>query len=72
MNIKSIIAGLIFTTSLFAVGASQAACAYCNVHEGFSGIGWNTVSCRTCVQPALTWQQYVSGGYMPPVVGQSR
>lgn len=53
-----------------AVGTSQAACAYCTVQEGFYGVGWHMVPCNTCIQPAQTWQQYVSGGYAPPVVGR--
>ena len=72
MKIKSTIAGLIVGVSMFAAaGASQAACATCTVQEGFYGIGWHMVPCTTCIQPAATWQQYVSGGYAPPVVERS-
>jgi len=74
MKIKSAIAGLIIATSVIAVGTSQAcltrnqpACANCTKIEGFTGKGWHMVSCNTCVRPAATWQQYVSGGYAPPV-----
>lgn len=74
MKIKSAIAGLIIASSMMAVGASQAcilkdqpACSNCVKIEGFLGRGWQTVPCNTCVQPAPTWQQYVSGGYAPPV-----
>ena len=72
MKIKSTIAGLLFATSMIAVaGTSQAACASCTVQEGFSGTGWHMVRCNICLQPAETWQQYVSGGYAPPVTGNN-
>lgn len=67
MKIKSTVAGLIIATSMFAVMGVSQACASCTVQEGFSGIGWHMVPCNTCLQPAQTWAQYVSGGYAPPV-----
>jgi len=71
MKIKTTVAGLVLATSMMAVaGASQAACASCTVIEGFSGPGWHTVPCTMCIPPAVTWQQYVSGGYAPPVTGR--
>ncbi|WP_028387724.1 hypothetical protein [Legionella fairfieldensis] len=73
MKIKSTIAGLIISISMIgAAGAAQAACStHCPVQEGFSGTGWHMVPCNSNIQPAQTWQQYVSGGYAPPVTGQS-
>ena len=73
MKIKSLVAGLIISTSMLAVvGASQAqpACQYCPV-TGFYGMGWHMVPCNTPIQPASTWEQYASGGYAPPVVERS-
>ena len=72
MKMKSTVAGLILATSMMAVaGASQATCATCTTQPGFYGTGWHMVPCSTCVQPALTWEQYVSGGYAAPVTGRN-
>lgn len=67
MKTKSIVAGLLVGMSMFAVAEVSQACAACKVQPGFTGIGWHMVPCNTCYQPAATWQQYVSGGYAPPV-----
>lgn len=71
MKIKSAVVGLVFATSMFAIVGTSQACATCTVQEGFSGTGWHMVPCNTCYQPAATWEQYVSGGYAPPVTGRN-
>ncbi len=72
MKIKSLVAGLIISTSMLAaVGTSQAQRVYYPyypVYEEVSVSGWHMVPCNTPVRPASTWEQYASGGYLPPVV----
>lgn len=72
MKIKSTVAGLVFAASMVAVvGVSQAGCGgtYCPFAPGFSGTGWHMVPCNSGIPQAVTWEQYVSGGYAPPAVG---
>jgi len=70
MKIKSKVIGLVVATSLFAAaGASQADCGTCRIQPGFQGVGWHLVPCSANIGPALTWDQYVSGGYTAPVAG---
>ncbi|MFA5960495.1 MAG: hypothetical protein WC785_08250 [Tatlockia sp.] len=68
--IRSKVAGVIIAMSMMAAAGTSQACADCTTIEGFTGIGWHMVPCGTCIQPAATWQQYVSGGYAPPIVGR--
>ena len=78
MDIKLKATGLVLSLSLLtAAGTSQACgrcatadpfCSPCTIMEGISGTGWGYVPCDAPIRPALTWQQYYSGGYTPPVV----
>ena len=75
MMLKSTIGGLIVAATMFAVGPSEAAYGVCSTSTcgpwetagQFSGTGWNMVPCNTVLPTAITWQQYISGGYAPPV-----
>lgn len=78
MKIKSAVAGVFVVATMIAAAPSQAAyrtCATCptcstcpqwDVPASFSGVGWHTVPCNAVLQPAVSWQQYSSGGYAPP------
>ncbi|KTD29715.1 hypothetical protein [Legionella maceachernii] len=77
MKIKSTVAGLVVAATMLAVGPSQAAvcttstCGAWAVPASFSGTGWSMVPCGAVIQPAVTWQQYTSGRYAPPVTGRN-
>lgn len=60
------------------VAAGQEVCKTCPmqaefsaVGSEFSGTGWNMVPCNTHLERAQNWEQFTSGTYAPPVVGES-
>jgi hypothetical protein len=69
MKIKSTVAGIIATLMVALFVPSQAAWArHCSCSmDKCSGVEWHMVSNKCNIGPALTWQQYYSGGYTQPV-----
>ena len=70
MKLKATVAGLIFAGTMIAAGSSQAYGMYerAYVLRGHCSVpGWHMVHRSAGYVAADTWQEYVSGGYLPPV-----
>ena len=82
MKIKSLVAGVLATGMVAVFIPMQAsACgerlcgervSYCGGGIPWHG-GWHCVPASSCAyRHAMTWQQYNSGGYLPPDQGYNR